>query len=51
MESWFRAGASVVGIGSALIHPSLVEKKDWQLLRDNTSALLNQVTEIRKTFA
>ena len=51
MESWFRAGASVVGIGGALITPSLVEKKDWQLLRDNTSALLNQVTEIRKTFA
>jgi 2-dehydro-3-deoxyphosphogluconate aldolase / (4S)-4-hydroxy-2-oxoglutarate aldolase len=51
MESWFRAGASVVGIGGALITPSLVEAKDWQLLSNNTISLLNHVAEIRKTVA
>jgi len=47
VESWFRAGASVVGMGGSLVSNSIVEKKDWKVLRSNTEALLKQVSLIR----
>jgi 2-dehydro-3-deoxyphosphogluconate aldolase/(4S)-4-hydroxy-2-oxoglutarate aldolase len=47
MESWFRAGVSVVGMGSSLISDEIIEQKNFDLLKLNTSALLNRIAAIR----
>jgi 2-dehydro-3-deoxyphosphogluconate aldolase / (4S)-4-hydroxy-2-oxoglutarate aldolase len=51
MESWFRAGASVVGMGGSLISPSIIEGKDWSALKSNTATLLSRVSSIRASIA
>ena len=51
MESWFRAGVSVVGMGSSLISHEIVEQKNFDLLKSNTGALLKQIAAIRSTPA
>jgi 2-dehydro-3-deoxyphosphogluconate aldolase / (4S)-4-hydroxy-2-oxoglutarate aldolase len=51
MESWFRAGVSVVGMGSSLISHDIVEQKKFDLLKLNTGALLKQIAAIRSTPA
>jgi 2-dehydro-3-deoxyphosphogluconate aldolase/(4S)-4-hydroxy-2-oxoglutarate aldolase len=50
MEFWFKAGATVVGMGGSLISHSIVEKKDWKQLKSNTSALLKQIAAIRASL-
>lgn len=50
LESWFRAGASAVGLGSSLVSKSMTEKNDWESLRANTVALLKQVAAIRSSL-
>jgi 2-dehydro-3-deoxyphosphogluconate aldolase/(4S)-4-hydroxy-2-oxoglutarate aldolase len=47
MESWFRAGVSVVGMGNSLISNEIVEQKNFDLLKLNTGALLKQIAAIR----
>jgi 2-dehydro-3-deoxyphosphogluconate aldolase/(4S)-4-hydroxy-2-oxoglutarate aldolase len=49
MESWFRAGASAVGMGGSLITKKIVEEKDFDLLKKNTTALLEKIALIRIT--
>src|ERR1700712_159532 len=49
MESWFRAGVSVVGMGSSLIGNEIMEQKNFDLLKSNTRALLKQIASIRST--
>ncbi len=51
MESWFKAGASVVGMGSSLISNEMVEQKNFDLLKMDTSALLKRIAAIRSTPA
>ena len=51
MESWFRAGVSVVGMGSTLMNSEIVEQKNFDLLKMNTGALLKRIAEIRSTPA
>jgi len=51
MESWFRAGVSAVGMGSSLISQDIVEQKNYDLLKLNTSELLKQIAAIRSTPA
>jgi 2-dehydro-3-deoxyphosphogluconate aldolase / (4S)-4-hydroxy-2-oxoglutarate aldolase len=50
-ESWFRAGASVVGMGSSLISHDIIEQRNYDLLKLNTSELLKQIAAIRSTPA
>ncbi|HEY2648564.1 MAG TPA: bifunctional 4-hydroxy-2-oxoglutarate aldolase/2-dehydro-3-deoxy-phosphogluconate aldolase [Puia sp.] len=50
MESWFRAGVSVVGMGSSLISHEIVNNKNFELLKSNTGALLRQIAAIRSTL-
>ena len=50
MESWFRAGVSVVGMGSSLISHEMVDNKNFDLLKSNTGALLRQIAAIRSTL-
>jgi 2-dehydro-3-deoxyphosphogluconate aldolase/(4S)-4-hydroxy-2-oxoglutarate aldolase len=47
LESWFRAGASAVGMGGSLISNTIVENRDWGLLEFNTSALIKKIAAIR----
>lgn len=47
VEAWFRSGASAIGMGTSLITASIVENKDWQLLKLDTVAILNQIAAIR----
>ncbi len=49
LDSWFRAGASAVGIGSSLITKSIVENNQFDLLKTNTTALIQQVASIRSS--
>jgi 2-dehydro-3-deoxyphosphogluconate aldolase/(4S)-4-hydroxy-2-oxoglutarate aldolase len=51
LESWFRAGVSVVGMGSSLISHVIVEQKNFDLLKLNTGTLLKQIAAIRATPA
>ena len=51
MESWFKAGVSVVGIGSSLITNEVVEQKNFDLLKMDTGALLKRIAAIRSTPA
>lgn len=51
LESWFKAGVSVVGMGGSLISPDIVEQKNFDLLKLNTGALLKQIAVIRSTPA
>src|SRR5664279_622333 len=50
IESWFRAGVSVVGMGSSLISHEMVDNKNFDLLKSNTGALLRQIAAIRSTL-
>jgi 2-dehydro-3-deoxyphosphogluconate aldolase/(4S)-4-hydroxy-2-oxoglutarate aldolase len=49
LESWFRVGVSVVGMGTSLISNELVEQKNFELLKSQTSGLLKQIAAIRST--
>jgi len=51
MESWFKAGVSVVGIGSSLITSEIVEQKNFDLLKMDTGALLKRIAAIRSSPA
>ncbi len=51
MESWFRAGASAVGMGSSLINRELMENKDFDTIKKNTGILLKQIAAIRASLA
>jgi 2-dehydro-3-deoxyphosphogluconate aldolase / (4S)-4-hydroxy-2-oxoglutarate aldolase len=49
MESWFKAGVSVVGIGSGLITNEIVEQENFDLLKMDTGSLLKRIAAIRST--
>ena len=51
MESWFKAGVSVVGIGGGLITNEIVEQENFDLLKMDTGALLKRIAAIRSTPA
>ncbi len=50
LESWFKAGASAVGMGSSLVSKSIIENNNWGLLGANTSDLLRRVAAIRSSL-
>ncbi len=50
LESWFKAGVSAIGIGSSLISNSLMENKDFELIKTNAGALLKQIAAIRSSL-
>jgi 2-dehydro-3-deoxyphosphogluconate aldolase/(4S)-4-hydroxy-2-oxoglutarate aldolase len=50
LESWFKVGVSAVGIGSSLISSSLMENKNFEIIKSNTGALLNQIAAIRSSL-
>jgi 2-dehydro-3-deoxyphosphogluconate aldolase / (4S)-4-hydroxy-2-oxoglutarate aldolase len=50
LESWFKAGVSAVGIGSSLISSSIMENKDFEIIKTNTGALLKQIAAIRSSL-
>ncbi len=50
MESWFRAGASAVGIGGGLISKEIMENKDFDLLKIKTGEMIKQIVSIRASI-
>jgi 2-dehydro-3-deoxyphosphogluconate aldolase / (4S)-4-hydroxy-2-oxoglutarate aldolase len=50
MESWFRAGASAVGIGGSLVSKEIIENRNFDLLKSNTGTLLKQIAAIRSSL-
>ena len=48
LKTWFDAGVYCVGMGTNLITREILEKKDWNELRTNVSALVNIYRKIRK---
>jgi 2-dehydro-3-deoxyphosphogluconate aldolase/(4S)-4-hydroxy-2-oxoglutarate aldolase len=46
---WLRAGACVVGVGSALIDPHALAAGDFQRLTDNARCLCQSIAEARNT--
>ncbi|MFC1479152.1 bifunctional 4-hydroxy-2-oxoglutarate aldolase/2-dehydro-3-deoxy-phosphogluconate aldolase [Planctomycetota bacterium] len=48
LRAWFEAGVSCVGIGSKLIRKDLVQKKDWDGIRDNMKNTVELIKKIRK---
>jgi 2-dehydro-3-deoxyphosphogluconate aldolase/(4S)-4-hydroxy-2-oxoglutarate aldolase len=51
MESWFRTGASAVGMGGSLITKTIVETGNWEQLKSDTSELVKQIAAIRSSLA
>ncbi len=47
LQNWFNAGVSVVGMGGSLITKAIVEKKDFELLKQNTESIIRQIDSIR----
>jgi 2-dehydro-3-deoxyphosphogluconate aldolase/(4S)-4-hydroxy-2-oxoglutarate aldolase len=47
LQSWFNAGVSAVGIGSSLITKSIIDHKDFDLLKSNTAMLMQRIAAIR----
>jgi 2-dehydro-3-deoxyphosphogluconate aldolase / (4S)-4-hydroxy-2-oxoglutarate aldolase len=50
LGSWFRAGASAVGMGGSLITKSIVETGSWEQLRSDTSELIKQIAAMRSSL-
>jgi 2-keto-3-deoxy-6-phosphogluconate aldolase len=50
VEAWFKAGVSAVGMGSSLISLSIMENKEFGLLKTNTGALIKQIAAIRSSL-
>lgn len=50
LEAWFRAGVSAVGMGSGLISKSLMDNKDFEGIKINIRALMNQIAAIRSSI-
>jgi 2-dehydro-3-deoxyphosphogluconate aldolase / (4S)-4-hydroxy-2-oxoglutarate aldolase len=50
LEAWFKAGVSAVGMGSSLVSRSIMEKRDFKLLKTNTSAITKQIAAIRASL-
>lgn len=50
LESWFRAGVSAVGMGSSLVSNSLMDGKDFEKIKTDTGALLQQIAAIRSSL-
>jgi 2-dehydro-3-deoxyphosphogluconate aldolase/(4S)-4-hydroxy-2-oxoglutarate aldolase len=50
LEAWFRAGVSAVGLGSSLISKSLMDNRDYEGIKINTRALMNQIAAIRSSL-
>jgi len=48
IESWFKAGACAVGMGSKLISKKLMESKDYATIESETKKVLEIVLLIRK---
>jgi 2-dehydro-3-deoxyphosphogluconate aldolase/(4S)-4-hydroxy-2-oxoglutarate aldolase len=50
LENWFRAGASAVGIGTGLVSKFIMDQKEFDFLKTNTSALIEQIAVIRSSL-
>jgi 2-dehydro-3-deoxyphosphogluconate aldolase/(4S)-4-hydroxy-2-oxoglutarate aldolase len=50
LDEWFRAGVSAVGIGGSLISRTMMEHKDFEMLKINTGALIKQIAAIRSSL-
>ena len=50
MESWFRAGASAVGIGGSLVSKEIAENRNFDLLKSSTGTLLKKIAAIRSSL-
>ncbi|WP_394971099.1 bifunctional 4-hydroxy-2-oxoglutarate aldolase/2-dehydro-3-deoxy-phosphogluconate aldolase [uncultured Croceitalea sp.] len=48
LQQWFDAGVLCVGMGSKLITKELLDKRDFQTLRDNVKQTLNTIEECRR---
>lgn len=48
LESWFKAGASVVGMGSNLFPKAEIERQDWQSIKMRCSECLQMIKTIRE---
>jgi 2-dehydro-3-deoxyphosphogluconate aldolase/(4S)-4-hydroxy-2-oxoglutarate aldolase len=48
LKTWFNAGVYCVGMGTNLITPEILKNKDWKLLKDNVSGLVELYKKIRK---
>ena len=48
LESWFKAGASVVGMGTNLFPKAEIERQDWQWTKMRCSECLQMIKTIRE---
>lgn len=46
LRAWFKAGVSVVGMGSTLITKKLIEEKNFTAIENNTREVLDMIKEI-----
>jgi 2-dehydro-3-deoxyphosphogluconate aldolase/(4S)-4-hydroxy-2-oxoglutarate aldolase len=50
LSSWLNAGATCVGLGSQLISKDLLDKQDFEGLKNKVSDVLNIIKDIRKNI-
>jgi 2-dehydro-3-deoxyphosphogluconate aldolase/(4S)-4-hydroxy-2-oxoglutarate aldolase len=50
VEALFRAGVSAVGVGSSLISKPMMDNKDFEGIKINSRALINQIAAIRSSL-
>jgi len=48
LTSWFKAGATCVGMGSQLFSKDILERKDWTLLEQRVAECLAIASKVRK---
>jgi 2-dehydro-3-deoxyphosphogluconate aldolase/(4S)-4-hydroxy-2-oxoglutarate aldolase len=51
LETWYRAGVSAVGMGSSLVSKSILEERNFDLLKTNTIAIIKQIAAIRSSLS
>jgi 2-dehydro-3-deoxyphosphogluconate aldolase / (4S)-4-hydroxy-2-oxoglutarate aldolase len=50
IESWFKAGASALGMGSNLISKTTMDNRDFESIQSKTSDLIKQIAALRPSL-
>lgn len=48
MESFLKAGCAALGVGSSMITKEILDREDWEQLRQNAAVYVQKIREIRR---
>jgi 2-dehydro-3-deoxyphosphogluconate aldolase/(4S)-4-hydroxy-2-oxoglutarate aldolase len=50
LSSWFKSGATAVGLGSQLFTKDILDRKDWNQLQKNVADAIALVQQVKQKF-